>query len=1600
MNLTNWVKTSCFSVLFTFLSAITIAQLPHANFSATPLSGCAPLIVDFTDLSTGNPTSWKWTLGNNTTSFLQNPSVTYFNPGTYTVKLVVQNAAGKDSVTRTSYITVYSKPVVDFSASATSGCFPLTVNFSDLSTSTTGLIDNWQWDLGDGNFSTQQNPSHTYTASGSYNVSLRVRNSSGCFQTITRTQYINVGEAPVAGFTNTTNNSCTAPVNIYFQNTSTGAGTLSYLWNFGDGFTATTQNPSHSYNSGTFTASLIVTNQNGCKDTFVMPTPIIIGNMQSSFTSPVSVCAGTSFTINNTSTPNSVSYAWDFGDGTTDNVRNPVKTYATAGTYLIKLVNNFGSCTDSITRMITVLPKPASGFTADVTGSCMAPLTVHFTNSSTGANIYQWNFGDGATSVQQNPVHTYTTPGTFDVTLITTGTNGCRDTLIRTQYIHIQPPVAAINDLPQVGCAPLSWTFTSTNASTEPVANYLWDFGDGTTSTLASPTHVFNAGNYDITLVITTASGCTDTVVVNNGIRAGVPPEVHFDGTPRDVCAEVPVVFTDQSTGTNNGTHYLWDFGDGGSSVLQNPQHTYHDTGYFYIQLIAINNGCPDTLRIDSFVHVKPPIANFLATANCSTPLKRIFTDRSIGADTYYWDFGDGTTSTISNPTHFFPSQGIYLVSLTVTNASTGCSHTKTSNVRIIDESPDFIASDTTPCRNSATTFTALVNVTGYITNYAWYFGDGGSGNGRVIGHTYTTAGWYDVKLITTDLNGCKDTINKMHYIRVNGPTANFASTVPGTCLLSSVNFTDSSVSDGINPIETWIWNYGDGVTDTLHAPPFQHTYSAAGIYTVTLTVVDTTGCSNTIVKSSLLTISRPVAGFTTTDTVTCPNRNVNFVNSSTGPGLTYAWDFGDGGTSIAQNPSHSYAANGNYTVKLVIVDQYGCTDSMIRANYIAIRTPQSNFTLSDTLGTCPPLVVDFVNTSQDYTSFNWDFGDGTTSQSPNPSHFYSIPGVYVASLTVTGQGGCTSVKQQTIVVRGPQGTFTYSPLQGCSPLTVRFVATTRDRISFIWDFNDGSTLITPDSIISHTYTIPGDYVPKMILRDAAGCVVPIIGSDTIHVDGVLADFDFDPQPLCNAGNVQFNNHTAGNDPVTGYTWLFGDGNTSTAQNPSHLYGAPGLYYPKLLVQTAGGCLDSVTSQTPVKVVAAPQALIAQTANGCTPVTVTFNGSLAVADTSAVTWSWDLGNGHTSQAMQPAPETYSTAGTYNIQLLVTNSTGCIDTVRTTVDAYAIPTVEAGPDTLICQGTGKMLQATGALNYSWSPSTGLSCANCANPIATPANPTRYVVTGTTQYGCSNRDSLMVNVQYPFDMVTGPGDTICAGRSAVLTASGAFRYEWSPSVGLSSTSTANVVASPMVTTTYRLIGTDDKHCFSDTAYFPVRVYDIPTVEAGDDKVINVGQQIDLVPTISQDVTVAIWNPTDAGFRNTWPAQTVMPRTTTTYTLTVRNDGGCESSDIVTVSVICNGANIFIPNTFSPNGDGTNDVFYPRGSGVFSIKSERIFTRWGEVVFEKKNFMANDVTAGWDGTFRGKKLNPDVFVYIVEVVCDNSSTLTFKGNIALIK
>ena len=1588
-------------LLTTLVSALSTKAQVSAKFTATPDSGCAPLVVHFTDQSTGSPVFWKWDLGNGTVSFLQNPSVTYFAPGQYNIKLYVRNATGTaDSLTKMQYITVFAQPTVAFTGTPLTGCFPLTVQFSDQSNAGNGTISSWEWDFGDGTLSNLQNPSHVYTAAGSYNVSLRLKNSFGCTKSLTKTNYIVLTNGVKAGFTNNVPNSCTPPVNINFQNTSTGVGVLSYIWDFGDGSTSNLTNPSHGYsNPGSYTVSLIVINATGCRDTLIKTNAIVIGSVQASFTARDSACVGTDINLSNTSTPTPASVNWSFGDGTNSTVLNPAKNYSAPGVYTIKMVANFGACVDSASRTVTIMAKPTASFSSTDTASCLIPYTSNFTSSTSSVTAYLWNFGDGTTSTLANPSHTYTGFGFYTVSLTVTNAYGCTYTVSKASYIKIIAPVVRINNLPRKGCAPFTTSFSPSVTSLYPVTGYYWDFGDGATSTLSSPSHTYTTqGSYTIKLRVVTAGGCTDSVTVNAGVIVSSKPVANFVATPRDVCAFKPVNFTDLSSG--NVDQWYWQFGDGGTSSDQHPIHEYGDTGKFTVTLIVWNNGCADTIKFNNYIHISPPIARFNINMDCKKPFERAFRDTSIGANSWAWDFGDGTTSTLQHPVHTYPATGNYTVKLSVTNFTTGCSHEITKQLQVIREKANFTASDTVICKGTGITFTATGSNPANLNNYRWDFGDGLSAatSAVSINKLYTLPGKFTVSLVITDILGCKDTLVKPLYIKVDGPTAKFKAAVTGSCLNTTINFTDSSYDDGEHPITQYTWNYGDGVIETLTAGPFSHSYTSPGIYTVSLKVTDSKGCVDSLVRVSYITISKPVANFKA-DTASCPNRIISFTNLSTGPNLSYAWDFGDGTGSTIANPAHQYAAEGIYSISLTIVDQYGCTDVVTKNNYVNIILPRANFAMSDSFSTCPPLIVAFTNTSTGAVSRSWDFGDGTSSTLDNPSHFYSISGIFTVKLTITGPGGCTDIKTKQIEIRGPRGSFTYTNTIGCKPLATNFKASTQDNLSFIWDFNDGTLITTTDSVISHPYTNTGIYVPKMILVDAMGCQVPITGPDTIKVYGVDANFYSNAYTLCDSGFVNFRDTSISNDLITSYNWNFGDGGTSAMQHPTHSYNSSGNYVPKLKVTTQFGCVDSTLNNLPIKVVSSPKIGIGGDVGACIPATLNFVGDILRSDTSSLSWSWDLANGNFSSQQNPPAQVYPLAGSYTLKLIAVNSSGCKDSTTKTIDAFPKPAVDAGAGSLVCRGSSVTLTATGANNYTWSPATFLDCTNCASPVASPTDSITYTVTGISGQGCSATDTINLKVKQPFKMLAGKGDTLCYGRSTRISASGADNYTWYPASGLSSTSVPDPIARPLVTTNYMVIGNDKDGCFKDTGYVSVKVFPIPTVDAGKDVTINVGETVNLIPAISNDVTSVTWNPTTGVFRNTYPGISVKPTETTEYTVEVKNRGGCSSKDKVTVFLICNNANIFIPNSFSPNNDGMNDVFFPRGTGVFRIKNLRIFNRWGEVVFDRNDFSANQPRDGWDGTFKGQKVLTDVFVYTLEVVCDNNSVLTFKGNVAVL-
>jgi gliding motility-associated-like protein len=1585
-------------------SILLQAQVPKAAFTSTQTEGCAPLLVRFTQQSTNNPTSYFWDLGNGSTSTIADPTITYTTAGTYTIKLIARNNAGVDTVIKINHIVVNPVPIVQFNTIDTMGCFPLLSRFTDLTTISSGIISSWNWDFGDGFLSTQQNATHLYRLDNIFNVTLRVISQKGCVGVLTRKALINVGLGVTADFTNSFAIACKPPTIIDFTNNSTGPGTVKYIWKFGDGNQSNNTNVNHSFaQAGTYPVTLVATSDVGCTDS--MNKEIVIPDIKitTNINAPDTGCLYQEVKLSGISTPGADNSDWAFGDGTFGTGKNVVKTYTTPGIYQIKLSNTVGICLDSAIKKIIILDGPTVDFSSTDTISCKAPFTVQFQDKSKGAVSWSWDFGDGTSSTDQNPVKTYTKEGIYTVSHMAFNVNGCGSYIKKDNFIKIAGPRLQSITLPSAGCAPLKIDFNAVISSLDSIVSYRWDFGNKDTSNLLNPTRTYNStGIYPASFVATSKLGCTVTYTAPDAISVGVPPKADFDMSPIVNCVSDTVQFNDLSVGNINS--WYWDFGEtgmpGNIAFIKNPKYVYTDTGTFTVTLTAYNNGCPNTITKTNIIKVNGTIPNFEFLTSCTDKKTVAFRNTSINAANVSWDFGDNSMiSTAQNPIHDFPDYGIYTV--TLTSFQGGCSLKKTITITLIDQKAQFDIPETIFCKKSIIHFNSTSTTTDTkINTFEWDWGSGGFQQGtNQFAFTYNTLGAYKVQLKITDRNGCSDTASTT--IVVGGPEVKFVALNPTGCVGLQVNFEDLSTSDGVNAITNRRWNFGDLGTASIKDSTIQHQYNIDGFFDVTLILTDAVGCTDSLTQSALVIASNPKANFTVIDSVSCPGKPIQFISNSTGVITNYDWTFGDGKTSVIKNPLTFYGQASNYTVGLMITDKYGCKDSVIKASFIVIDTPVAKISLVDSIGSCPPFTVKFNSNSSFVQKLRWSFGDGDISLLDSPSHIYSTPGDYTARLLVTSPGGCTNFSTKSIKVFGPNGVIRFTPTTGCIPTLVKFTVTSNNTDSLIWDFRDGNSIISKDLFISHLYTQATDKQPMITLQDAQGCRFTIPNIDTLKIVGFQPDFGVVDALLCDKGTTEFFDKTSTNGSLQKWNWDFGDGNVGTGPAPSHFYKDTGVYTVKLKVTSQNNCIDSISIPRFIKVVPSPEIGINALDSVCQNGFMTFKGLIIKTDTATLQWFWNFGNGETAILQNPIATQYRTVGTLTSRLIALNSNGCSDTALKTIIISALPKTDAGVDSIICRGVTTQLQATGAFKYEWQlPNNTLSCTNCAIPFAKPDSTIMYRVKGISAEGCEKFDSVRIQVIQQSVVKASLPDSICVGQSVRLTASGSQLYQWIPANVLNNPTSSAPIARIATTTMFTVIGSDAVGCFPTKDSVKITVFPIPLVNAGADITLPAGIPFRLNANPSADVNSIVWTPATYLSCTNCPAPFVSPKTKTEYTITVTNAGGCVNEDKITISVNCGTENIFIPNIFSPNGDGINDVFYIRGSGITGINYFRIFNRWGQLVFERKNAPLNTPSAGWNGTLNGVLLPPDAYVYMVDVNCDNGKTTTLKGDITLVR
>ncbi len=1683
--------------------------------------GCSPLNINFTSTSSGASSKaiYSWDFGNGNRSGLQNPSAIYTQEQTYTITLTVTD--GNHTASKSKTITVYKKPVVDFSVANPKVCLLAGAQFTSTSSPGDGTIASLQWDFGDG--AVQQGYNNTisyhYNVEQTATVNLTVTNSFGCQGSATKPNIVEILPSINPLFSVDKNLLCALTDSVKFTNSSTGPGPLRYLWEFGDGTTSTLANPAHRYTTkGVYPVKLTVSNSVGCsavsyptevnaayfntdftnrplcREVSFTPSSHIYPsgsfwkfgdgetsyssyntthtyaaagtynvtlintygacydtvtravtvketvNYNSGITVPASVCQGTyvSLTSTSSSTPNYTH--WELGDGANYNYiyqQSISHVYSQPGTYTVKMTNIFGTCSETISKTIVVNPLPnPQGFVVDYGGKCGAPVTVKFADTTTGAVAWQWNLDYTYVtpfSTNKNPSYSFNSDGYYNVHLTVSSAQGCSTTVSKS--VNVFRPNASISytysSSPRgnYDCDSLRIRFAVN--SNQTIKSYSWNLGNGKTSDEAEPEAFYDkTGIYPIQLNYVTESGCSATA--SYSVQVYGKPKANFIytipcGNALELQFQDASYFSDQ---------WQWQFGDGGYDYHSRPTHSYPDTGIYSVQFISHIGRCSDTLIKTVHANVLPSFVAIIKAENTCVGNRGTvtFDQQTVRASSLIWEFGDGNTrstdTSVHEVKHTYSQSGTYNVRLTGKYGN--CVLTSTITVKVLlKQSPVLTANKTQICASDNLTIeikNLQNNPFAYSTQWGQYSVEKIEyNNGEMFSGNYNTYDWnytsYTATLnnfsagvsrmraiVNSSFTGCTDTSNYIN-VQVNGPMAKFKVQNTDLCFKSPFVFTDSSRSVTATPLTSWFWDFGDGNTqlNTTNST-VRHTYANPGAYQVRLRVTDATGCNTNF---SMTVNARGTKAAFTPSGLFIPNvplnTTVTFYNQSLSHNTDpiYVWSYGDGLKETAYYGSHTYTQPGTNTVQLIVSDaSIPCADTA--KTIVNVKDFNTAFSFTKTFlkaGSCPPVMVQINNLSVGFTKLKWDFGDGTTSTtSYYPSHVYNKPGVYKITLYTYGYNGLEGTYVDSIEIEEPTTQINADVFQGCLSQTVKLQASSRNASSYLWDFGNG-IVSTSNAASPHVYTTPGIFTPRLIVKDANGCATSAELQKPIVIDSLAVKIEDLPSLLCDSAQINFssivNSFASANLSIPlHYQWNFGTGNakdTSELANPSFMFAKPGTYVVRLKVSSPYGCTKETSTTLVIKQKAKGRITALQQV--CQDGSVQFTATASI--TSNVQWSWTFGNGNTSTQQNPTAQVFTTPGNYPVMLVLTKD-GCVDTVVHSLTVHPKPVINAQPrQAVLCFGKSMTLFASGGVTYQWSPAAGLSSTTSASPVASPTATTLYRVVVTSEKGCKNTDSVGITVGQPIKVHLPAIADLCQGESIQLNASGAANYQWiGNTAGLSGSSTSNPIANPFSTSTYNVVGTDQHNCFKDTAAVTITVRSLPSVNAGPDLQLPGNIPYQLSATGSPDVVTWQWSPAEGLSCANCASPMLTPKMEKQYVVTVRNQWGCTAKDSLLVKLDCATNHVYFANAFTPNNDGKNDVFFVAGSGVKMVKHLRIYSRWGDIIFERTNFAINDRSVGWNGLIKGQPAETGAYVYMAELECSSGLLFTRKGTVTVVR
>lgn len=1357
-------------------------------------------------------------------------------------------------------------------------------------------------------------------------------------------------------------------------------------------------------------------------------------------------------------------YSWRLGDGTNLSIgfdalsHTYVNNSDTAQYFDITLIGrNDQFCVDTMATRITVYPEVKAIAGTDISGC--APLQVNFLNQSRGADNYLWKFGDGASSIDTEPMHTFHNYSDKDTTYVVVlkarSSFGCES--FDTVYVHVKPYVKAAFEFdPPEFCHPYELKITNNSFG---VTQYIWDFDDGypnqhyndsaflyTLENFSSTAQEFN-----ISLIASNEYGCIDTlvrpVIVYPYIKADFTPDL-IEG-----CNPLTVNFENQSTG---GQNFYWDFGNSsGTSSGTSPVFEFINPdpdvpAVFNVSMVASSiYGCRDTAEVQITVFPRLESEFAFEYSEFCAPQEIVFQNQAIGATGYVWNFGDGNTSTsdAGEVSHVYTNSGslpqTYNVSLWVQN-DYNCFKERMREVTVLPEVTAEFSMEPAGCHPLEVSFQNH-SVNGL--DYYWDFGDGGTSTNPNPLRKFTNdspidVAVYDVKLIAVSPFNCRDTI-ALPVTVLPKPVAAFEMPENQGCAPFEVSLIDQSVGNTGNR-----WSFGDGFAQNTVPGNLQHTYLNTTedylSFQPELIVTNDHGCSDTTALN-VLVFPMVLADISLPELAGCHPFEANIFNLTTGATATmpYEWNYGDGSTSIIQENNHTHVFNNFshtesafFTTTMRATNVFGCRDSVAVTVEVYPR-PKALFDAPEDPA-CSPFQIDFNDLSKGASNYDWNFGNGNTSkEAGSVSNTYVQPaeqgiGWFTVNLDVANQHGCNDTYSRKVAAYPIILADFSGDLQGCHPLTVDFVNFTQGGDAYWWNFEDGvfTNEIEPKHVfINNSHTDPKNFQVKLSSESEFGCKSEITRTITVY-PRPFSDFNLSTIQGCSPLNVEVGNTSIGGKF---FDWTFGEENSNNDED-NFLWvfrnhsDSVASYPVNLLTINQWGCNRNLSKNVLVyPEVEAEFTTATGEFEGCTPLTLDF-----VNETSrANQFTWDFADNTQSIGVNPGHVFFAfnqEITYYDVLLAATSRYGCQDSIVKLVTVYPQPVADfsANPYEQTYPNTTVVFRnesLPGQWYYNWMLDDG----NTRTFDKDPGNfshtyewtnndyATRYYYVNLRVENpwCKDDITRQVIIHAPRPVVEfHSADKGCPPFDVKFTNNSLYglSYLWDFDDGNTSSelSPRHVFNSPGVYDVKLLVYGEGG---VDSTYRTVTVHQPPIA---DFRVIPQFVTLPYEPiqlaNLSSFAYTWEWDLGDGTISYEFePLHYYQQVGIYNIRLTVGNntDPVCYDTLLKEGAV---GAEedcvLYFPNAFTPDvngpnggsyisGDPLNHVFYPVYTGIEDYVME-IYTRWGELVFRTE-----DLEIGWDGYFRGKLSKMDVYVWKVWYTCAGTGRKVVNaGDVTLIR